>query len=133
MLYFKLYPFTLLRQCSSFTFLFMYSDELLRYYQSSNNLPQSAQTFKTFVTPLLIVDLSPSQSLLLCYSTPLVTLLILDLSQSQSLFLCFAQHLESFCSLYTWLCLNLYRFGLLNTSELICSLLTCLDSLFQHF
>ena len=32
--------------CSlSFTFLFMYLGELLQYYQSSNNLPQSAQTF----------------------------------------------------------------------------------------
>ena len=66
MLYFKLYPFTLLRQCSSFTFLFMYLGELVQYnhiyhyiiynsiityiiillsiYQSSNNLPQSART-----------------------------------------------------------------------------------------
>ena len=44
MLYFKLYPFTLLRQCRSFTFLFMYLGELLQYYQSSNNLPQSVQT-----------------------------------------------------------------------------------------
>ena len=42
MLYFKLYPFTLLKQCRSFTFLFMYLGELLQYYQSSNNLPQNA-------------------------------------------------------------------------------------------
>ena len=36
--------FSLLKQSRSFTFLFMYLGELLQYYQSSNNLPQSAQT-----------------------------------------------------------------------------------------
>ena len=44
MLYFKLYPFTLLKRSRSFTSLFMYLGELLQFYQSSNNLPQSAQT-----------------------------------------------------------------------------------------
>ena len=157
MLYFELYPFTLLKQSRSFTLLFMYLGELLQYYQSSNNLPQSAQTLdfdpkscfvllntssrstrcwlasvSLFVAlvclgprvALLVVELSPSQSLLLwfgllrtssrparcslvsvsifhalCCSTPRVTLLILDLSPSQFFFLCFAQHLESLCSL----------------------------------
>ena len=55
---------------------------------------------------LLVVVLSPSIFHVLCCSTPRVTLLILDLSPSQSLPLWFARHLQ-----------------------LICSLLTCLDSL----
>ena len=58
MLYFKLYPFTLLKQSRSFTFLFMYLGELLQYYQSSNNLPQSTQTLdfdlKSHFTLLLL-------------------------------------------------------------------------------
>ena len=44
MLYFKLYPFTLLKHSRSFTFLFIYLGEQLQYYQSSNNVPQSANT-----------------------------------------------------------------------------------------
>ena len=193
MLYFKLYPFTLLRQCRSLTFLLciwvnccsiispvlIYLKVLKRWISILNlalfcstlavallvvDLPPShslslwfAQDLESFCSlqtclrlnhcclglvslgprvALLVVVLCPSQSfMLLCCSTPRVTLLILDLSSSQSFFLCFAQHLESLCSLQTCLRFNLCRFGLLNT-ELICSLLTCLDSrgsLFQPF
>ena len=39
----------------------------------------------------------------LCCPTPRVALLVVDLSLSQSLFLCFSQHLESLCSLLTCL------------------------------
>ena len=181
MLYFKLYPFTLLRQCRSFTFLFMYLGELLQYYQSSNNLPQSAQSwisisnlaFLSSTLPvallvsislfvvlvclgprvtLLVVDLSPSHSLLLwfpqdlesfcslqtrlnlcCFGLvclrPSVALLVVILSPSQFFFPCFAQHLELLCSLQTCRRLNLCCFSLFNTF----SLLTFLDSLFQPF
>ena len=100
MLYFKLYSFTLLQLFRSFAFLFMYLGELLQYYQSSNNLPQSAQT--------LDFDLKS------CF-------VMLNTSSRSTL------------TLQTCLRLNLCRFGLLNTSELICSWLTCLDSLFQPF
>ena len=124
---------------------FMYLGELLHYYQSSNNLRQSAQTFD-FNLKSCIVLLNTSScsaswlvsvSLLLlwfstrsaccrlvsvsifhalCCSTPRVTLLILDLSPFQSLLLWFAQHIESLCSLLTGLdCLNLSCF-VLNTS-----------------
>ena len=174
MLYFKLYPFTLLRQCCSFTFLFMYLGELLQYYQSSNNLPQSAHTldfdlkswFVLFNTSsrstrcwlasvfvalvslgpqvaLLVVDFSPSQSLLLWFALlgtlshsnlcrlvsvslfaalvclgPRVVLLDVDLSLSQSLLLWFGllrtSSRSARCSLVP---VNLSRFVLLNTSS----------------
>ena len=74
MLYFKLYPFTLLKQSRSFTFLFMYLGELLQYYQSSNNnlkvlkrwisILNIALFCLTVPVALLVVGLSPSQSLL---------------------------------------------------------------------
>ena len=125
MLYFKLYPFTLLKQSRSLTFFFMYLGELLQYYQSSNNLPQSAQNFdfdlkscivllntssrstrcwlssvSLFVAlvclgprvVLLVVDLSPSQSLLLWFGllrTLSRSAVVVDLSPSQSLLLWF--------------------------------------------
>ena len=151
MLYFKLYPFTLLKQSRSFTFLFMYLGELLQYFQSSNAQTLDFDLKSCFVllntsscstrcwlssvslfvalvclgprVILFVVDLFPSQSLLLwfgllrtlsrsarcslvsvklssvfCCSTPRVTLLILDLTPSQ-FFFCFPQHLQSLCSL----------------------------------
>ena len=93
MLYFKLYPFTLLMQSRSFTFLFMYLGELLQYYHSSNNLPQNAQTFDFDLKSCfgLLRTLSRSAHCILvsvwifhalCCWRPWVTLLILDLSVS---------------------------------------------------
>ena len=67
MLYFKLYPFTLLRQCRSFTFLFMYLGELLQYYQSSNNLPQSVKMLD-FDLKSCFVLLNTSTTTTLLYS-----------------------------------------------------------------
>ena len=112
MLYFKLYPFTLLKQSRSFTFLFMYLGELLQYYQSGNNLPQSAETLNlalfcsTLPIALLVVDLPPSHSLLLCFANwlgPWVALLIVDLSPSQSLLLWFGLFGTSSYSAHSWL------------------------------
>ena len=77
MLYFKLYPFTLLKQSRSLTFLFMYLGELLQYYQSSNNVRQSLKRWisilnlalfsSTLPVALLVVHLPPSHSLLLWF------------------------------------------------------------------
>ena len=91
---------------------------------------------------------------LFCSTLP-VALLVVDLLPSDSLLLWFAQDLESLCSLQNCLCLDLCCFGLvclgprvtllivdLSPSQslllwfaqhlkLICSLLTCLDSRFQ--
>ena len=100
MLYFKLYPFTLLRQCRSFTFLFMYLCELLQYYQSSNNLPQSAQTLDFDLKSCFVLLNTSSCStrcwlasvslfVALVFLGPRVTLLVVDLSSSQSLLLWF--------------------------------------------
>ena len=66
-LIFKLYPFTLLRQCRSFTFLFMYLGELLQYYQSSNKLPQSAQTLDFDLKSCFILLNTSSRSNLCCF------------------------------------------------------------------
>ena len=100
MLYFKLYPFTLLKQSRSFTFLFMYLGELLQYYQSSNNLPQSAQTLD-FDLKSCFVLLNTSSCSTRCWLAsvllfvalvclgPWVVLLVVDLSPSQSLLLWF--------------------------------------------
>ena len=145
MLYFKRYPFTLLKQSRSFTFLFMYLGELLQYYQSSNSLPQSAQTLDfNLQSCFLLLNTSScsthcwlaSVSLfaLVCLG-PRVTLLVVDLSPSHSLFW-FVQDLESFL-----LVVDLFPYQSLPLQfaqhlELICSLLNCLDSygsLFQLF
>ena len=136
MLYFKLYPFTLLRQCCSFTFLFMYLGELLQYYQSSNNLPQSAQTLDFNLKSCFVLLSTSSRSTrcwiasfslfvaLVCLG-PWVVLLVVDLSPSESFMLCVAQHLELLCPFWTCLHLNLSSFVLLNTSSfnLLCFLL----------
>ena len=71
----------------------MYLGEPLQYYQSSNSLPQGAQT------DCLCVNLKS------CFVLTLPV--VVDLSLHQSLLLCFAQHLESLCSLLTCLHLNL--------------------------
>ena len=56
----------------------------------------------------------------LCCSTPRVTLLILDLSPSQSLPLWFAQHLELICSSLTCLhCFKLSCFALIPRLDLL--------------
>ena len=194
MLYFKIYPFTLFKQSRSFTFLFIYLGEQFQYYQSSNNVPQSAHTLdfdlkycfvllntssrstrcwlasvSLFVAlvclgprvVLLVVDLSPSQTLLLWFGClgPRVALLVVVLSPSIFHRFCVAQHLELLCSFLTCPRLNLSflfcstpRVALLvvdmspsqslplwfaQNLELICWLLTqCLDSrdsLFQPF
>ena len=115
--YFKLYPLTLLMQSHSVIFLFMYLGEPLQYYQSSNNLPQGAQTNCLCVnlkSRFALLNTSSRSArcwlvsivsifLALCCTTPRVTLLILDLSPSfcQSFLLCFAQHLDSLCSLFS--------------------------------
>ena len=94
------YPFTLLRQCRSFTFLFMYLGERLQYYQSSNNLPQSAQTLdfdlkscfvllNTFSRSTRCWLASVSLFVALVCLRPRVALLVVDLSLSQSLLLWF--------------------------------------------
>ena len=123
MLYFKLYPFTLLKQSRSFTFLFMYLGELLQYYQPSNNLPQSAQTLDFDLKSCFVLLNTSSCSTrcrlvstsifvaLVCLRPP-VTLLVVDLSPAHSLLLWFAQDLKSFCSLQTCLHVNLCCFGL---------------------
>ena len=126
MLYFKLYPFTLLKQSLSFTFLFMYLGELLQYYQSSNNVPQSAQTLDFDLKSCFVLLNTSSRSarcrpvsvspfvVLVCLG-PRVALLVVVLSLSQSFMLCVAQHLESLCSFLTCLRLNLSSFVMLNT------------------
>ena len=124
MLYFKLYPFTLLRQCCSFTFLFMYLGELLQYYQSSNNLPQSVQTLDFDLKSCFVLLNTSSHSTrcwlasvslfvaLVCLG-PRVALLVVDWSQSQSLLLWFAWDLESLHLLWTCLRITVCCFGLL--------------------
>ena len=107
MLYFKLYLFTLLMQYHSFTFLFMYLGEPFQYYQSSNKLPQSAQTLGfSLLTNCLgfnlkscFVFLNTSSrsagcrlvsvlTFLLCFAvTPRVALLVVDLSRLSHIFL----------------------------------------------
>ena len=69
MLYFKLYPFTLLKRSRSFTFLFMYLGELLQYNQSSNNLPQSAQTLDFDVKSGFVL-LNTSRRFARCWLVP---------------------------------------------------------------
>ena len=67
-------------------------------------------------SPRCWVDLTVSIFLALFCLTPRAALLIVDMSLSQSFLLWFAQHLESLCSLLTWLdCLDLSCFVLLNT------------------
>ena len=101
MLHFKLYPFTLLRQCRSFTFLFMYLGELLQYYQSSNNLPQIAQTLDFDLKSCFVLLNTSSRSTRCSFASvslfvalvclePRVALLIADLFPSQSLLLCYS-------------------------------------------
>ena len=117
----------------------MYFGELLQYYQSSNNLPQSAQT--------LDFDLKSCFVLRRFCSTLPVALLVVDLPSSHCLLL-WTSSRSALCRL---LCLNLCCFGLvclgprvallvvdLSPSqtlplwfaqhlELICSLLSCPD------
>ena len=64
MLHYKLYPFTLLKESCSFTFIFMYLGELLQYYQSSNNLPQSAETLDFDLKSCFVLLNTPSRSTL---------------------------------------------------------------------
>ena len=90
-LIFKLYPFTLLKQSRSFTFLFMFLGELLHYYQSSNNLPQSVQTLD-FDLKSCFVFLNTSSRSTRCWLA------------SVSLFVVLV-------CLGPWLCLNLCWFG----------------------
>ena len=101
MLYFKLYPFTLLRQCRSFTFLFIY----LGNCQCSKVISQVIIYLK------LLIFLNTSSRSTRCWLAsvslfvalvclgPRVILLVVDLSPSQSLPLWFAQHHELICSL----------------------------------
>ena len=107
----------------------MYLGELLLYYQSSNNLPQSAQTLdfifncalyrSTLPVALLVVYLSPSHYFFVALVSlgPRVALLVVDLFPFQSFILCVAQHLELLCSSLTCLHLNFSSFVLLNTSS----------------
>ena len=162
MLYFKLYPFTLLKQSRSFTFLFMYLGELFQYYQSSNNLPQSAQTLD-FDLKSCFVLLNTSSHSTRCWLAflslfvafvclgPWVILLVVVFSPSRSFMLCVAQYLELLCSFLTCLRLNLSSFVMLNTvsvwnivsvsnfAALVCStlrvdlLIVILSRLFQPF
>ena len=69
---------------------------------------------------LLVLDLSPSFKLNTAFFVLFNNFeslcsfrLVVDLSPSQSFLLCFPQHLDSLCSLLTSLCLNLSYFGLL--------------------
>ena len=66
-----------------------------------------------------MVYLSPSQSFFVALVSlgPTVALLDIDLSPSQSFMLCVAQHLELLCSFLTCLRLNVSSFVLLNTSS----------------
>ena len=132
MLYFKLYPFTLLKQSRSFTFLFMFHILIwvnccsiisqviiyLKVFKRWISILNLALFSSTLPVALLVVDLSLSHSLLLWFSLLRTSshLLVVDLSPSQSFFLCFAQHLESLCSLQT--CLNYLNLScfVLNTS-----------------
>ena len=153
---------TLLKQSRSFRFLFMYLGEQLQYYQSSNNLPTccwlaSVSLFVALVclgpwVALLVVDLSPSQSLLLWFGLlgtsshstrcrlvsvsllvalvcfgPRVVLLVVVLSPSQSFMLCVAQHLELLCSFLTCLRFNLSSSVLLNTTPRVALLIVDLS------
>ena len=107
MLYFKLYPFSLLKQSHVF-------DELLQYYQPSNNLPQSAQTLDFDIKSCQLCLAQQIQSL--CSSSPShsffvalaslgsrVALLVVDFSRLSQPFLLCVEHLNSLCSLFSCL------------------------------
>ena len=120
MLYFKLYPFTLLKQSHSFTLLFMHLGELLQYYLSSNTLNQSARKLDFDPkTCYVLLDpyshfargkLFPSHSFfvaLICLG-PRVALLVVDLSPSQSFMLTMCcSNTSSYSSYNLMTCLHL--------------------------
>ena len=95
---FQTISFYITQASRSFTFLFMYLGELLQYYQSSNNLPQSVQTLD-FDRKSCFVLLNTSSRSTRCFGLvclgPRVALLVVVLPPSQSFILCVAQHLES--------------------------------------
>ena len=103
MLYFKLYPFTLLKQSRSFTFLFMYLGELLQYYQSSKNSKNCFVLLNTSSQSTRCWLASVSLFVVLVFLGPRVVLLVVDLSQSQSLLLWFGLLRTSSRSACCWL------------------------------
>ena len=91
-------------QSRSVTFLFMCLGEPLQYYQSSNNLPESAQTLDfSLLTNCLCLNLKSCFVLRNTSSRSAGCRLV-----SVSIFLAFvvAQHLESHCSLTLLTCLD---------------------------
>ena len=97
---FQTISFYITQASRSFTFLFMYLGELLQYYQSRNNLPQSFQTLDFDLKSCFVLLNNSSRStrcwlasvslfvVLVCLG-PRVALLIVDLCPSQSLLVWF--------------------------------------------
>ena len=92
----------------------MYSGELLQYYQSSNNIPQSAQTLDFDLKSCFVLLNTSSRSarcrlvsvsifVVLVCSTPRVALLVVELTRLSQPFLLCVEHLDSLCSLFSCL------------------------------
>ena len=115
----------------------MYLGELLQYYQSSNNLPQSAQTLdinlkSCFV--LLNTSSRPARRWLVSVGSlfvalvclgPRVALPVVDLFRLCQRFLLWVEHLDSLCSffIYLWrLSKYSYFYRTCNSCKLLSSL-----------
>ena len=105
MLYFKLYPFTLIKH------LVVSHSYLCIWVNYCSIISQEIIYLKVFKRWISILNLA-----LFCSTLP-VALLVVDLPPSHSLLLWFAQDLESLCSLQSCLRLNLSSFVLPNTSS----------------
>ena len=90
----------------------MYSGELLQYYQSSNNIPQSAQTLDFDLKSCFVLLNTSNRSarcrlvsvsifVVLVCSTPRVALLVVELTRLSQPFLLCVEHLDSLCSLFS--------------------------------
>ena len=92
----------------------MYLGELLQYYQSCNNQPQSAQTLDFDLKSCFVLLNTSSRSTrrwlasvslfvaLVCLG-PWITLLVVDLFQLSQPFLLCVEHLDSLCLLFSCL------------------------------
>ena len=125
-------PFTLLMQSHSFIFLIMYLREPLQQYQSSNNIPQSAQTLDfslltnclrlNLVSRLILLNCSRRSArcrlvylsifLALVCSKPRAALHVVRVSRLSQIFLFMLLILD----FYPTFCLDLSSYVFLNTS-----------------
>ena len=101
--------------------------EPFQYYQSSNNLPQSAQTLGfSLLTNCLAFNLKSCFVFLKLrfntssrFAQPRVAMFVVDLSRlSQSFLLCVVQHFELLCSFLTCFCPSVLIFLALFCSTL---------------